>query len=158
MNKIELNNILDGLRSIYGADKFPKLTEFAMDMWFESMKDLDYKQTKVAIANYIKVGKFPPTIADIREQYRLILNETQDLNNSIEDIFSEMQSYYPGGFNDKAARGTFFTKLLMIETEGKLKYAEGIKNKVIDYVKNCERTTGELTMTLSECIKWAVEQ
>lgn len=33
-----------------------------------------------------------------------------------------------------------------------------LKNKVIDYVKNCERTTGELTMTLSECIKWAVEQ
>ena len=153
MNKAELNNILDGLRSMYGNEKFPKLTEFAMDMWYDAMKDLDFKQTKQAIANYIKVGKFPPTIADIREQYGLIVEECRSESMTLRDIFNDMCNYYPNGASDKSAESVFMSKLLMVEKSDKSRVANAIKNLVIAYVKRCEQGELELNMTLSECIQ-----
>ena len=158
MNKLEVSNILDGLRSMYGNDKFPQMTEFAMDMWYEAMKDLDFKKTKQAIANYLKVGKYPPTVADIREQYNLINEEQKRGSSELEKIFAEMQNYYPNGNYDKTAKGIFFTKLLLIDSEQKLKYAEAVKNAVIDYVKRCELGTAEMNMTLSECLASIVKK
>lgn len=157
MNKTELNNILDGLRSMYGNDKFPKLTEFAMDMWFESMKDLDYKQTKVAIANYIKVGKFPPTVADIREHYQLIDKQEKSKGIELAKVFKEMRDYYPGGSNDLKAEEKFMSAICEVDVEYRITYANQIRNKVLNYIANCEQGAQEMTMTLSECICWAIQ-
>lgn len=158
MNKTEFLNILDGLKSIYRKDKFPDMTQFAMEMWYESLKDLDYKITKQSIVNYIKVGKYPPTVADIREQYGLIKSKSNEQLREIEHIFCEMKNYYPNGNYDKQAEDIFYNHMCEIDNDNRISYAKAICNTVIDYVKRCEQGIEELDKTFLECIEWAVKR
>ena len=50
---------------------YPSVTTFndtyVMEMWYDSLKDLDFNMAINAIKLYAQTNKFPPTIADIRE-------------------------------------------------------------------------------------------
>lgn len=54
-------------------------TEEAMDLWYDLLRDLDYRAAHDGIRKYITSNKFPPTIADIRE-CALSLTEPEELN------------------------------------------------------------------------------
>ena len=41
-------------------------TDAAMELWFDSLKDLDYQSASLSLRRYVATNKFPPTIADIR--------------------------------------------------------------------------------------------
>ena len=42
-------------------------TDRAMDLWYEELKDLPYAVAQISLRKYVATNKFPPTIADIRE-------------------------------------------------------------------------------------------
>ncbi len=42
-------------------------TDKAMDLWYEELKDLPYAVAQISLRKYVATNKFPPTIADIRE-------------------------------------------------------------------------------------------
>lgn len=44
-------------------------------VWFEFLKDLDYKICKQAVSNYVLRNPFPPAVADIRKEYAELANE-----------------------------------------------------------------------------------
>ena len=65
MTKNEFYKIVQGLKSIYSDPKYIA-DEFAMDMWYDLLKDLTYDIASKAIRAYMQSEKFPPTPADIR--------------------------------------------------------------------------------------------
>ena len=54
------------MKSVYTSPNFLPDAE-AIKMWFALLGDLDYNIANIAIQKYMLTGKFPPTIADIRE-------------------------------------------------------------------------------------------
>ena len=154
MNKQEFKEVMEGLKSLYG-DKIPDMNGFAREVWYECLSDMDFEKAKKAIINHIKSNKFPPTVADIREQYILIDKTQKGTVMDMRKIFNEMKSYYPNGHNDYNAEPLFFDILSSVDNKKRYKYANGIKDIVIDYVKKCERGICSMNMSFYECIKWA---
>jgi hypothetical protein len=55
------------LRAAYPNSNF-LTTKDSLTIWGDMLKDLDFETCKVASKEYISSGKFPPSIADIRER------------------------------------------------------------------------------------------
>lgn len=51
---------------------FPKAdllqNEKAVDLWYEVLGDLDYELATLALKKWVMTQKWPPTVADIRQQ------------------------------------------------------------------------------------------
>lgn len=58
--------IAKGLKSVYAAQTFLP-DEDSLKVWYHMLKDLTYEQVSTASYKYMATGKFPPTIAEIRE-------------------------------------------------------------------------------------------
>lgn len=54
------------MKSVYTSPNFLPDAD-AIKMWFALLGDLDYNIANIAIQKYMLNGKYPPTIADIRE-------------------------------------------------------------------------------------------
>ncbi len=68
MTRDEFKLLVKGMKAVYPQETFIP-DSFAFDMWYEMLNDLDYRIAGLAIKSYMATGKFPPTIADIREKY-----------------------------------------------------------------------------------------
>lgn len=154
MNKKEFVEIMGAMVEMYPG-RFEKLGDLAIEMWFECFSDLEYRIARQAIVNHAKSSKFPPTVADIREQYELLISKAKQKALELERVFLEMQGFYPNGKEDKEALSVFVKHISNTNCETQLKRAREIKCAVIDYVKRCENGEEEFNMSLSECIRWA---
>ena len=67
MTKDEFRVLAKGLKAVYTQPNFLPDAE-AIQIWYELLKDLDYATANVAIQKHMVSSKYPPTIADIREQ------------------------------------------------------------------------------------------
>lgn len=66
MTQEEFGIIVKALKSVYTSPSFiPDKDSFAV--WYEMFKDVDYKVLNYSARQYMLTGKFPPTIADLRE-------------------------------------------------------------------------------------------
>lgn len=96
--------LVKGMKAIYADPKFIPDKD-AFDVWYALMNDLEYEYLNLAIQKHMISSKFPPTPADIREQYQSLvdpeeINEmeawnlvSKALKNSIynyEDEFSKL--------------------------------------------------------------------
>lgn len=62
----EWKKLVKGLKSVYTSEKFLPNGD-SVKIWYELLKDMDYKVLNLAIQKYMLTGKFPPTIAELRE-------------------------------------------------------------------------------------------
>lgn len=62
----EWKKLVKGLKSVYTSEKFLPDKDAVM-IWYSLLKDLEYKTLNLAIQKYIATGKFPPTVAELRE-------------------------------------------------------------------------------------------
>lgn len=67
MNDEDFLKIAATLRAAYPNSNF-LTTKDSISVWCDMLIDLDYETCKSAAKEYISTGKFPPTIADIREK------------------------------------------------------------------------------------------
>lgn len=67
MTSEEFIPLAKGMRAAYCAQSFLP-DEEALKLWYRMLKDLDGKTVAAAVYKHISSCKFPPTIADIREQ------------------------------------------------------------------------------------------
>ena len=67
MTKDEFRVLAKGLKAVYTQPNFLPDAE-AIQIWYELLKDLDYATANIAIQKHMVSSKYPPTIADIREQ------------------------------------------------------------------------------------------
>lgn len=70
--------LVKGMKAIYADPKFIPDKD-AFDIWYALMKDLEYDYLNMAIQKHMISSKFPPTPADIREQYQSLI-EPDELN------------------------------------------------------------------------------
>lgn len=157
MNRNEFIDIMSGIMEMYPG-RFDGLGNLAMEMWYEALSDLDFTITKKAVVNHIKSSKFPPTVADIREQYSKYKDKQKEYINALENIFKEIKENYPNGDKDSKAESYYFCWLCDVDPSIRYRSANELKDKVIAYVKSCEDGFCILDMTLFECIERMVKQ
>lgn len=80
MTKPEFQHIVSAIKTYFPKDNMLPNVE-AIELWYQELKDLSYQEAAAALHRYVAVGKFPPTIADIREQAALLRpdNELNEL-------------------------------------------------------------------------------
>ena len=66
MTAKEFANLTAAIKTYYPRD-YVIPTDKAMELWFNSLKDLDYQNACRGLKKYVETNKFPPSIADIRE-------------------------------------------------------------------------------------------
>jgi hypothetical protein len=71
MTSDEFGILVKAMKAVYTAPTFIP-DQYAFNVWYEMLKDLDYKTCAMAVQKYIVSCKYPPLVADIREQYRLV--------------------------------------------------------------------------------------
>ena len=67
MTRDETKTMLATMSAVYPHNLMPDVTEITVNVWYQLLKDITYKLASVAVAGWISINKYPPTIADIRE-------------------------------------------------------------------------------------------
>lgn len=68
--------------------------ERSLEVWFQQLKDLDYKLASIAVSKHVAVSKFPPTIAEIREQCTSVLmGDVPDWSEGWEKVLKALRRY-----------------------------------------------------------------
>lgn len=67
MTRKEFSVIVKGLKAVYADPRFIADAD-AFNMWYALLQDLGYGEASAAAQRYMMTNKFPPTVADIREQ------------------------------------------------------------------------------------------
>jgi hypothetical protein len=68
MTFAQTGKMLAQLSAVYPARLMPDINENTIKIWADLLKDVDDKQALDATREWIQTNKYPPTIADIREQ------------------------------------------------------------------------------------------
>lgn len=67
MTREEFLILAKAMKAVWSDPKFLPDKD-AFDVWYEMLHDVPYRDAAVGLKAYMKTGKFPPTIADIREK------------------------------------------------------------------------------------------
>lgn len=67
MERDEFKMLVKGMKAVYADSKFIADKD-AFDVWYSLLKDLEYGTVSAAIQKHMMTSRYPPTIADIREQ------------------------------------------------------------------------------------------
>lgn len=98
MDKKEFFIFVSGLRTYYPSEKILP-NEQAMQLWYEQLKDIDYKVAETALHKWVALNKWSPTIADIREMAAdIMFGELPDWGEAWGKVLkavSNYGSYYP---------------------------------------------------------------
>lgn len=74
----EFAQLADAIKTYFPRDNMLP-TEESMELWYDMLKDLDYKSAYFGLKKYVSLNKFPPAISDIRECAASI-SEPEELN------------------------------------------------------------------------------
>lgn len=81
MTREEFSKLVKGMKAVYADPKFIA-DKYAFDVWYSMLKDIPYNVASLSVQTYIMTNKFPPTIADIREQAFKNTEEPKGLNSN----------------------------------------------------------------------------
>lgn len=89
--------IADAIRHYYPKEPMMPNKEAVM-LWYEELSDLDATATRVAIRKWAATNKWPPTIADIREQVTgMTTPKIKDWSEAFEDARRAIRRF--GSYN-----------------------------------------------------------
>lgn len=81
MTKDEIKKMILYFRTVYsGFCEDSNLTD-VLNVWFDAFKDEDSRVVGTAAKNYVRSNRYPPTIAGVFEQIKLI--KSQDTNTDL---------------------------------------------------------------------------
>ena len=68
--------------------------DYMMDLWFQQLKDLDYKIAEAALNKWVATNRWSPTIADIREiATTFCLGELPDWGAAWDEVLIAIRRY-----------------------------------------------------------------
>ena len=73
MTKEEFARLSAGIKGFYPAFQVMP-NEESMELWYQQLKDLEYKTASIAISKHVCTNKYPPSVAEIRKGYMDITN------------------------------------------------------------------------------------
>ena len=132
MTKEEFKPIAQRLRKIYTRDNFLADKE-TFDLWFEFLEDLETRAVERVVNDYIKANPYPPTIADIRQEYQVLLDGYNALLKRVKDEFELAMSCYPEP--DATAYDLFLSKIKEHPQKEWIPRASSFKSRTIEYVR-----------------------
>ncbi len=94
MTKEEFAKIADAIRTYFPRfDILPN--KEALELWYRELKDIDYETATTALRRYVAINKFPPSIAEIREQAATIVNKSlsDDWGMAWEQVTRAIRNY-----------------------------------------------------------------
>lgn len=93
MTREEWSRIVLSIKDFYPS-KGVLETEHAVRLWYEMLKDLEYKDITVALQKYASQNIFPPTIADLRSGCAEIQNgEFKPWEDGWQEVCDAIQKY-----------------------------------------------------------------
>lgn len=93
MTREEWSRIVLSIKDFYPS-KGVLETEHAVRLWYEMLKDLEYKDITVALQKYASQNTFPPTIADLRGGCAEIQNgEFKPWEDGWQEVCDAIQKY-----------------------------------------------------------------
>ena len=97
----EFKILAKGMKTVYTQPTFlPDAAAF--NIWYQLLQDIDYKIANAAIQKYMLTSKFPPTIADIREQAASVVSGEKPLwSDGWEEVVRAIKNY--GSYGQKEA-------------------------------------------------------
>lgn len=115
---------------------------FGVDVWHKSLEDLDYSKAEEATYNCLRGNEFPPSIAEIRKAYGIVMAAEKKENAEINRFYEQARSYYPSSGEQGYGKKEFFARAKNVGEAQKLYYA------IVRYVNNC----ADSAMDFKECI------
>ena len=86
MTATEFAQLAAAIKTYYPRDNVLP-TDRAMELWFDALKDLEYRNAVAGLKKYVESHKYPPTISDIREYamaYRPTVLEIEEKHVGVE--------------------------------------------------------------------------
>lgn len=105
MDQKEFATFAAALKTFYpGSGIMPNSK--AVSLWYNQLKDLDYKIAEMALNAWVATEKFPPKISEIREKYNLLSgNEIEDWGAGWEQV--QKAIHYKGMYREQEALDSF---------------------------------------------------
>jgi hypothetical protein len=90
----EFKVLAKGMKAVYTAATFLP-DEDSIKIWYRLLQDIPYEVANIAIQRHMMTNKFPPTIAEIREQAALSVNNelNSDWGQSWEQVYKAIRTY-----------------------------------------------------------------
>lgn len=82
MTAQEFSTLVKGMKAVYSDPRFIA-DNYAMEVWFNMLKDLDYEHVNAAIQRHMMTNPYPPTIADIRKGVNAVTSGYQKSGNEV---------------------------------------------------------------------------
>ena len=164
LSEEEFLTIATKINQVY-RDKQP-ITKQGINIWYDLLSDLDAKTLNLAVSNYIKSNKYPPTIADLRNEYQLIIDKIARINNELKDIYNRTSGIYPDMYlnadentRKKAAKDAQMAWWDLVKQKPigeRIAFALRIENTTNKYVRLVEADTNRQKIpTLAEFFRGA---
>jgi len=109
--------------------------EFAetISIWHECLKDEPYEMARQAVAEYIRVNNYPPTVADVYRPYKEYLESKKEKNKRLREIYYNTIDHYPCYADTREIQNEW-----MRITGNDIGKAEQFKTQLVEYVRGCE--------------------
>lgn len=89
----EFKILVKGMKAVYTSPNFLPDAD-SIKIWYQMLRDLEYRTANVAIQKYMMTNKFPPTIADIRELSTTVQHgELPDWGEGWEQVLQAIRKY-----------------------------------------------------------------
>ena len=97
----EFRILAKGMKAVFTSPNFLPDAD-SVKIWYQLLQDLDYKVANAAIQKYMLTQKFPPTIADIREQATSVsIGEKPLWSDGWEEVLMAIRRY--GSYQESLA-------------------------------------------------------
>lgn len=104
MEKLEFAKWAIAYKTYYQRDDTLS-TDAARDLWYEALKDIDYKILTLALNKWVLTNKWPPTIAEMRQQAaEICAGETPDWGEGWQQVQKAIRYY--GQYREQEALAT----------------------------------------------------
>ena len=158
MTRVELNEIIKVFQKVYG-EKF-KIDQSGFNIWYECIGELRFDVSMKAANEYVKKSQYPPTIADIRNEYNALWEEHMALVRHINESFESAAGYYPMIDEGQRDRGKkiFVDVIGKTDRENRERLAQRIAQRIIESVRKCEAGTGNTIEPFDKCMERVTDE
>jgi hypothetical protein len=158
MNKEETKAIVQILKNVY-RDKFD-IKQGAFEIWCECMSDLRFDVAKKAAMEYIKKSQYAPTVADIRNEYKILWDEYTAMIRHINESFDSAVGCYPEVTAEQRANGySAFLKFVGgKKREQRERVAREISQRIIDFVQSVEEGKDTNIVPFDKCMEKEINE
>ena len=154
MTRIELNEIVKIFQKVYG-DKF-KIDQDGFNVWCDCLSDLRHDVAIKAAHEYVRKSQFPPTVADLRNEYNALWDEYKAMLRHVTENFDSAAGVYPNITDEQRANGRRLFMMAVGAVQGneqRERLSESISNRIKDYVREVEAGTDNTIIPFDKCVE-----